>query len=82
MRFRGAKLEAFYPDGNVETVEARQDPTITLGHEFLRACETGDRSRLRQDYADAARSLAVCLAANESAETGKVIELPYARRRD
>lgn len=82
LRFRGAKLEAFYPDGNVETVEARQDPTITLGHEFLRACETGDRSRLRQDYADAARSLAVCLAANESAETGKVIELPYARRRD
>jgi hypothetical protein len=30
---------------------------------------------LRQDYADAARSLEVCLAANESAATGKVISL-------
>jgi myo-inositol 2-dehydrogenase / D-chiro-inositol 1-dehydrogenase len=77
VRYSWGKVDIFTPDGGVETVTAEQDPTITIGHEFLRALETGDRSRLRQDYADAGRSLEVCLAANESAETGKVIELNH-----
>jgi myo-inositol 2-dehydrogenase / D-chiro-inositol 1-dehydrogenase len=77
LRYHGSKLEVFYPDGQTETVPSAGDPTITIGHEFLRALETGDRSRLRQDYADAARSLEVCLAANESAETSKVIHLSH-----
>jgi hypothetical protein len=38
--------------------------------------ETGERAHLRQDYADAARSLDVCLKANESASTGQVIRFP------
>ena len=75
LRYHWGKLEVFYPDGATETVAVEEEPTITIGREFLRALETGDRSRLRQDYADAARSLAVCLAANESAETGQVVRL-------
>jgi predicted dehydrogenase len=75
LRYSWGKLDVFYPDGQTESHPTPQDPTITIGHEFLRAVETGDRSRLRQDYADAARSLEVCLAANESAATGKVISL-------
>lgn len=77
LRYQWGKLEVFYPDGQTETVPSTQEPTITIGHEFLRALETGDRSRLRQDYDDAARSLEVCLAANESAETGKVFRLDH-----
>jgi myo-inositol 2-dehydrogenase / D-chiro-inositol 1-dehydrogenase len=79
LRWSGGKLDVFYPDGQTETVANPQDSTITIGHEFLRALETGDKSRLRQDYDDAAKSLEVCLAANESAETGKVIKLNHAR---
>lgn len=74
LRHQGRQLQVFYPDGQSETVVDEEDPTVTIGREFLRAVETGDRSRLRQDYADAARSLAVCLAANESAESGRVIQ--------
>ncbi|HEV2126774.1 MAG TPA: Gfo/Idh/MocA family oxidoreductase, partial [Chloroflexota bacterium] len=77
LRYQWGKLEVFYPDGQTETVPSTQEPTITIGHEFLRALETGDRSHLRQDYDDAARSLEVCLAANESAETGKVFRLDH-----
>jgi predicted dehydrogenase len=77
LRYSWGKLDVFYPDGQTETHPTPQDPTITIGHEFLRAVETGDRSRLRQEYADAARSLEVCLAANESAETGQVIRLEH-----
>ena len=75
VRYSWGKLDVFYPDGQTETVPAPQDPTITIGHEFLRAVESGDRSHLRQDYADARRSLEVCLAANQSAETGHVVLL-------
>jgi predicted dehydrogenase len=75
LRYHWGRLEVFSPDGTSETTAVEEEPTITLGREFLRALETGDRSRLRQDYADAARSLAVCLAANESAQTGQVVRL-------
>lgn len=75
IRYKWGAFEFYTPDGQVETVASEGDPTVTIGHEFLHAVETGDRSRLRQDYADAAKSLAVCLAANESAETGQVIQL-------
>ncbi|MGH2370077.1 MAG: Gfo/Idh/MocA family protein, partial [Chloroflexota bacterium] len=75
LRYHWGRLEVFSPDGRTESVPVEDDPTATIGREFLRAVETGDRSGLRQDYADAARTLAVCLAANESAETGRVIHL-------
>jgi predicted dehydrogenase len=75
VRYHWGRLEAVYPDRHTETVAVEEEPTVTIGREFLRAVETGDRSRLRQDYDDAARSLAVCLAANESAQTGRAIAL-------
>jgi len=77
LRINWGKMDVFYPDGQTECIAAPRDSTITIGHEFLRAVETGDRSRLHQDYTDAARSLEVCLAANESAMTGKVITLDH-----
>ena len=81
LRYGWGKLDVFYPGGESESVPVAQEPTVTIGHTFLRALETGDRSALRQDYDDAARSLEVCLAANESAETGAVIRFDEAGRR-
>lgn len=78
IRYAGTSLQVFYPDREPETVPSGGDPTVLIGHEFLRAVETGDSSRLRQTYEDANRSLEVCLAANESAMTGKVINLDHA----
>lgn len=42
---------------------------------FVNAVATGDPSGLRSTYSDAVKTLAVSLAANESAETGDVIRL-------
>jgi myo-inositol 2-dehydrogenase / D-chiro-inositol 1-dehydrogenase len=42
---------------------------------FVDAVATGDPSDLRSTYSDAVRTLAISLAANESAETGEVIRL-------
>jgi predicted dehydrogenase len=78
LRYGWGKLDLFFEDGTTESVPVTQEPTVTIGHAFLRALETGDRSALRQDYDDAARSLDVCLAANESAESGRVIRFDAA----
>jgi predicted dehydrogenase len=43
---------------------------------FVEAVRTGDRSLIRSDYADAARSLALTLAANETLSTGAVVDVP------
>jgi myo-inositol 2-dehydrogenase / D-chiro-inositol 1-dehydrogenase len=76
LRYHWGRLEVFYPDREPETVPVEEDPTIAIGRAFLHAVETGERAHLRQDYADAARSLDVCLKANESASTGQVIRFP------
>jgi len=47
----------------------------TTQEAFLEAVRTGDTGAVRSDYADAARTLEVALAAVESAETGKVVSL-------
>ena len=42
---------------------------------FLQAVQTGDRSDIRSPYADALKTLATTLAANESMESGKVVDV-------
>ncbi|GIO68633.1 Gfo/Idh/MocA family protein [Paenibacillus cookii] len=44
---------------------------------FLHALRTGDRSRIRSDYADAYKTQAVTCAALESAGTGKPVRVNY-----
>lgn len=44
-------------------------------HAFLSAVATGDHSLIRSTYEDAAKTLAVTLAANRSAESGGVVSL-------
>jgi predicted dehydrogenase len=43
---------------------------------FVKALETGDASLVRSTYADAAKTLAVCLAANKSILTGEPQSVP------
>ena len=66
---------------SLTVTEVGKDPvTYTVGNEFLpeidktfiKAVKKQDQSLLKSSYADACRSLAVPLAANESIETGEV----------
>lgn len=74
LRWGWGRLQLIRPEGT-EIVEAQGDPTANLNQAFLQAVQTGDLSRLRQNYADAMETLRLVLACNESAETGKVIHL-------
>lgn len=51
------------------------NPTRAEEEAFIHAVRTGDRSKIRSDYADAARTLAVTLACNESADTGQPVKI-------
>ena len=56
-------------------VDAPEDPKVAEDAAFLKAVRTGDPSEIRSSYADALKTLAVTLAANESLETGEVVRL-------
>ncbi len=63
---------------DAETVEetVRQaDQGVTEDRTFIDAIKSGDGSAIRSPYSDALKSLRLCLAANESIDTGKVIQL-------
>jgi myo-inositol 2-dehydrogenase/D-chiro-inositol 1-dehydrogenase len=52
------------------------NPYLLEDQVFVDAVRTGDAAAIRSSYADAARTLAISLAANESARTGERVELP------
>jgi predicted dehydrogenase len=53
----------------------RSDPYKTEDQVFLNAIRTGDTAAIRSSYADAVKSLAVSLAANESYQTGRPVKV-------
>jgi myo-inositol 2-dehydrogenase / D-chiro-inositol 1-dehydrogenase len=53
----------------------RSDPYQTEDQVFLNAIRSGDTAAIRSTYADAVKSLAVSLAANESYQTGKPVKV-------
>ncbi|MGQ9902213.1 MAG: Gfo/Idh/MocA family protein [Fimbriimonadales bacterium] len=59
-----------------EEYSSRENPYLREAEAFLQAIRTGDRSLIRSDYADGVRTLAVCLAADESARTGTPVPVP------
>lgn len=71
--------------GDLKAVEAGHTQVFTGGSPpmfeenkaFINAIKTGDRSFVLADYADAARTLAVTLACNESAEKGAPVKVQY-----
>ena len=52
-----------------------ESPMQALDADFIEAVRRRDPSRVRTPYADAARTLAITLAGEESARTGRVIEV-------
>jgi predicted dehydrogenase len=50
-------------------------PETTIDAAFINAVRTGDRSLILSDYADGAKSALVSIAANESAQSGKPVNV-------
>lgn len=61
--------------GHTEVFSAGVNPMLEENAAFINAIKTGDKSLIRSDYADAVKTLATTLACNESAETGKPVEV-------
>lgn len=61
--------------GKVTTYHLSSDPYLEENKTFIQAIVTGDRSKIRSTYADAVKSLAVTLAANESVVTGQPVKI-------
>jgi predicted dehydrogenase len=70
----GGKVKVRDKDG--ERVEGEDvNPTAREDAAFITAVETGDRSGIRSDYADGAKTLALSLAINESFQTRRPVDL-------
>ena len=70
----GGKLKIRDKDG--ERVEGEDlNPTVREDKAFIKAVETGDRSEIRSDYADGAKTLAVTLAINQSFQSRQPVDL-------
>ena len=58
-----------------EEYTSRDNPYLNEDRAFIEAIRTGDRSLIRAPYSDAVRTLAVTLAADESARIGKPVRV-------
>lgn len=70
----GGEFKAIRATGE-EIVRAPSNAMAVEDAVFVEAVKTGDGSKIRSPYADAVRTLAVTLAANESAVSGKPVRL-------
>lgn len=71
---RGA-LTIMRPGKDVEVIAQKNDYAMGIDKAFINAIVKNDQSLLMSSYADAAKSLAVVLAANKSMETGEAVKL-------
>jgi predicted dehydrogenase len=63
-------------DREYEVYRLLRDPTIDMYEAFIEALLTRDKKSLRTPYEDSYKTMAISLAANESAISGKCIHLP------
>ena len=74
LRLASGALTIDRPSGR-EVVEQGNNPTQAEDRAFLQAVQTGDPTGIRCDYAEAVKTLAVTLAATQSAVEGRVVSL-------
>ena len=74
LRLASGALTIDRPSGQ-EVVEQGNNPTQAEDRAFLQAVQTGDPTGIRCDYAEAVKTLAVTLAATQSAVEGRVVSL-------
>ena len=62
-------------EGEEMATETRTAPGPGIDEVFVEAVAAGDGSRIRSPYADAVKSLALCLAALKAGQTGRTVTL-------
>ena len=72
---RGNTLTIRQSSGETHTYQHRNNPYLDEDRAFIQAVKTGKRLGIKSTYADALKTLAVTLAANQSAKTGKPVRL-------
>lgn len=75
IEYRLRKSVSFITGTETHCYKNQNDQGLTLDRTFIDAIKTGDGSRIRSPYPDAVKSLRLGLAANESMEKKKVIDL-------
>ena len=63
--------------GTGKTIKTSGDPGIECDRTFIDAVISGDASKIRSPYADAWKSVAFCLACNESMDTKMPVKVEY-----
>ncbi len=63
------------PEGTQQFTNSRGEGERELSRAFLHAVSTGDASRVRQSFADAVKTHRFVMAANESAASGRPVQL-------
>ena len=63
--------------GSGVTVKSQNNPGLDCDRTFIDAVISGDASKIRSPYADAWKSVAFCLACNESMDTGLPVKVVY-----
>ena len=71
----GREVRIYCRDKETEVYVLSKDPTVNMYKAFIDAVLTRDKSLLRTAYEDSYKTMAISLAANESATTGKIINL-------
>jgi predicted dehydrogenase len=71
-----SEARIYRKDRGCEVYRLLRDPTIDMHKAFIEAVLTRDKKLLRTSYEDSYKTMAVSLAANESATTGRCIHLP------
>ncbi|MCB0110065.1 MAG: hypothetical protein KDE53_29285, partial [Caldilineaceae bacterium] len=70
-----SRTEIHRPEHSVEELLPDADDGALMNHAFIEGVRTGKQDGILSDFADAARTLAVTLACQRSAETGEPIAL-------
>ena len=73
----GHSLELHQTGRRARRIRGEDDVFALEDRAFIKAVRTGDRSVIQSDYGDAAKTLAVTLAANESVRTGKPVKVAF-----
>jgi hypothetical protein len=72
----GGKLDLTLSHGDqTHTYRSVENPFLLENQAFVRALADGDASGIRSPYADAVKTQTVTCAANESMQTGAVVQL-------
>ena len=75
LRITSKGLTVITPEGKREYLNSRPVLHFNMNQAFITAVDRHDPCLIRSSVPDTLRSLALTLAANESAETGKVVQL-------